>query len=50
MRGLTSIRSYKLRDKEFVDIISKYDIVLLVETWTNEFCELNLPGYEYTAS
>lgn len=46
---MASKRNYKLKDDKFVDILQQYDILLLVETWTNELCDLCLDGYEYVA-
>ncbi len=39
----------KLRYPQFVDEINKYDVCLLNETWTNDACDLILPGYSYKA-
>ncbi|MEW8548380.1 MAG: reverse transcriptase family protein, partial [Candidatus Thiodiazotropha sp.] len=42
---LISKRTNKLKLKELTDIFYKNDLILLTETWTNEFSDISFPGF-----
>lgn len=49
VRSLASKRYYKLTNPDSVNILVKYDIIMLTKTWSNDKCDLQLPGYEHLA-
>ena len=46
VQGLSTKRSNKLLSKEVIEIFNNNDIVLFTETWSNEFSEFNVNGFE----
>ena len=38
--------TYKLADHDFINYISKYDILLLFETWTSHLSPIDISGFE----
>ena len=42
-------RLNKLNHPQFTQLINRHDVCSLSETWTNESCDLHLPGYNYKA-
>ena len=49
VHGLITRRLNKLNHPQFTQLINGHDVCLLSETWTNERCDLHLPGYNYKA-
>ena len=43
VQGLTR---YKLSDPQFIDYITKYDLIMLCETWTSAKSNFTIPNYE----
>ena len=46
IQGLSTERVNKLKSKELHNIFTNSDIILLTETWTNEFSDLNFTGFQ----
>ena len=46
IQGLSTERVNKLKSKELHNIFKNSDIILLTETWTNEFSDLNFTGFQ----
>ncbi len=44
---LCSRRTNKLQSPEFIDILKNNDIVCLTETWTGDFSDLIVEGFDY---
>lgn len=42
-----SQRSNKLVSPEFINMYKNHDILLLVETWTSELCDVSINGFEH---
>ena len=42
VRGLSS---KKVQDNEFLNIVNKFDILSLVETWTHKDSPIEIPGF-----
>ena len=47
IEGLTSD---KINDTQFLDIVSEFSILCLVETWSSGDNHLNIPGFEFLCS
>ena len=45
-QGLVTKRTNKIKTEEFQSIFNSSDLVLLVETWTNEFSDIYLRNKE----
>ena len=46
VQGLSTIRTNKLKSEEFRNIFKSSDIVLLTETWTNDFSDIHVNNFE----
>ena len=47
VQGLSTRRVNKVQSSELINVFSSHDIVLLTETWTNEFSDLNVNGFDH---
>ena len=45
-QGLVTKRTNKLKSEEFQQIFNSSDLVLLVETWTNEFSDIDVANFQ----
>ena len=45
VQGLVTKRTNKLKKEELQNIFSSSDIVLLVETWTNDFSDIDVSNF-----
>lgn len=46
VQGLVTKRTNKLQTVEFQNIFSSSDIVLLTETWTNHYSDIDVTNFE----
>ena len=46
INGLISRRTNKIKSREFQDILNSSDVVLLTETWTNDFSDIYVNNFE----
>lgn len=46
VQGLVTKRTNKLQTDEFQNIFSSSDVVLLTETWTNQYSNIDVNGFE----
>ena len=46
VQGLVTKRTNKLKSMEFQNIFKNNDLVLLTETWTNEFSDISVNNFE----
>jgi hypothetical protein len=47
INGLSTRRVNKLTCKELIEVFDTHDIVLLTETWTNDYSDLHVQGFEH---
>ena len=45
VQGLVTKRTNKLHTKELQNIFNHIDLVLLVETWTNDFSDIDVSNF-----
>ena len=46
MYNIQGLTRYKLSDADLINYITKFDIILLCETWTSKKSAIGIPGYE----
>ena len=46
VQGLVSKRTNKLKSREFQNIFSKNDIILITESWTDEYSDIEVGDFD----